>query len=93
MIILKGKKLSFDNIVLTSDNGVKINKSFHDFYLNFYKEDIKKIDVLTWNYTELDHILIELIEIKNIKVELYKYFPKENSLNEFIEKIDGEDLL
>lgn len=49
--------------------------------------------MLTWNYTELDHSLIELIESKNIKVELYKYFPKENSLNEFIEKIDGEDLL
>lgn len=93
MIILKGKKLSFNKIILTSDNGVKINKSFHDFYLNFYKEDIKKVDVLTWNYNELDHSLVELIESKDIKVELYKYFPKENSLTEFIEKIDEEDLL
>lgn len=93
IIILKGKKLNLKDIILISDDGTKVNKSFNDFFLNFNNQKIEKIDVLSWNFNNLNHNLIDFIKSKDIKVEAYNYYPKENTINEFVEKINEREFL
>ena len=93
IIVLRGKSLNFNNICITSDDGVKVNKSVYNFLSLFSNVDIEKIDVLTWNYTKNEHTLLELIHNKGVLPNLRGYSSPLDSIDDFYFELNKSSIL
>ncbi|WP_297598987.1 hypothetical protein [uncultured Cetobacterium sp.] len=83
LIILRNKPLSFDNISIVSNDGVKINKSVYNFINLFSSSTIENIHVLTWNCDYEKHHLLELLKNKGINGELINFNSKDDTISNF----------
>ncbi|MEG0068831.1 hypothetical protein [Cetobacterium sp.] len=83
IIILRNKPLSFDNISIVSNDGVKINKSVYNFINLFTSSTIENVHVLTWNCDYEKHYLLELLKNKGINGELINFNSKDDTIKNF----------
>lgn len=93
IIILRGKPLTFENIGVTSDDGIKINKSVYSFLTLFSSTDIEKLDVFTWNYKKKDHVLLELIHDKGVLPNLRGFSSSLDDIKDFYFELNKTSLL
>ncbi|MCQ8212942.1 hypothetical protein NON08_10455 [Cetobacterium somerae] len=93
IIVLRGKPLSFENICITSDDGIKVNKSVYNFLSLFSSINLEKIDVFTWDYKKQEHTLLELIHDKGVLPHLRGYSPSLDSIEDFYFELNKSSLL
>lgn len=93
VIVLRGKPLSFENIGVASDDGIKVNKSVYSFLTLFSSTDIEKLDVFTWNYSKKEHVLLELIHDKGVLPNLRGYSSALDDIEDFYFELSKCSLL
>lgn len=93
IIVLRGKVLSFENISVVSDDGIKVNKSVYNFLSLFSSTDLDKIDVFTWNYTKGEHTLLELIHNKGVLPNLRGFSSPLDDIEDFYFELNKSSLL
>nr|WP_307774581.1 hypothetical protein [uncultured Cetobacterium sp.] len=91
-IILIGPKpiTKLDNIAISTDDGVKINKSTNNF-MNLFPE-IKDFTMMTVLYELEENKLLSLMKSKNKEV-IVKSFNEENAKEKFLNEVEKFDLL
>ena len=91
-MIMRGDKAitSLENVGISSDDGVKINKSTFSF-INIFPE-IKDFKMLTLLYVIENNTLLKYLKDKGKNVE-YKNFDGENAKEDYLEEINKLDLL
>jgi len=91
-VIMIGEKgiTSFDKVGVSSDDGVKINKSVFSF-INIFPE-IDNFLILTLLYKLEKHTLLKYLEEKEKKVE-WKVFEDEMAKDKYLEEVNKLDLL
>ncbi len=93
IIVLRGKPLSFENIGIVSDDGIKVNKSVYNFLTLFSTTDIEKLDVFTWNYKKNEHTLLELIHDKGVLPNLRGFSSPLDDIEDFYFELNKTSLL
>lgn len=83
VIILRNKPLTFENISIASNDGIKINKSVYNFLTLFPNLDINNIPVLLWNCNYEKHYLVELIKNKGFSADIINFNSKDDTLKDF----------
>ena len=91
-VIIVNKNVStFKNIVIISDDGVKINKSVNSFIRDF--PQIKNVTLLSWNYKYQENHLLELLKRKGIEVKVEMFNQHFNTKDEFFQKMNEFDFI
>lgn len=91
-VIMIGEKAitSLDNVAISSDDGVKINKSMFSF-INILPE-IKKFSMFSLFHKIEDNSLLRYLEEKEYKIK-YENFDGDKAKDRYIEEINKFDLL
>lgn len=83
IIILRNKPLTFENISIVSNDGIKINKSVYNFLTLFPNLDIESIPILSWNCNYEKHYLVELMKNKGLSGDVINFNSKDDTLKDF----------
>ncbi|MGL5545055.1 MAG: hypothetical protein ACRDB6_08115 [Cetobacterium sp.] len=93
IIVLRGKPLSFENISIISNDGIKVNKSVYNFLNLFPNPDLESFPILTWNCEYEKHHLLELLKNKGYSGDIIPFSSKFESLEDFYFAANKSDLV
>lgn len=91
VIIINKNVSTFKNVVIISDDGIKINKSVNSFIRDF--PQIKNVTLLSWNYKYQENHLLELLKRKGIEVKVEMFNQHFNTKDEFFQKMNEFDFI
>ena len=91
VIIINKNVSEFKNVVIVSDDGVKINKSVNSFVRDF--PQIKRVTILSWNYKYEENHLLGLLERKGVDVKIEMLNQQFNTKDEFFQKMNEFDFI
>ncbi len=91
VIIVNKSISSFKNVVIISDDGVKVNKSVNSFIRDF--PQIKSVTLLSWNYKYQENNLLELLERKGIEAKIEMFNQQFNTKDEFFQRMNEFDFI
>ena len=91
VIIINKNVSEFKNVVIVSDDGVKINKSVNSFVRDF--PQIKRVTILSWNYKYEENHLLGLLERKGVDVKIEMLNQQFNTKDEFFQRMNEFDFI
>ncbi|MDX8335997.1 hypothetical protein [Candidatus Cetobacterium colombiensis] len=83
IIVLRNTPLTFDNISIISNDGVKVNNSVYSFLNLFPELLLKNVPILTWNCNYEKHYLVELLENKGVSSDVVNFNSKDDTIKDF----------
>ena len=93
IIILRNKPLTFENVSIVSNDGVKINKSVYNFLTLFPNLDTDSIPILTWNCNYEKHYLVDLLKNKGLSADVINFNSKDDTLKDFYFALEKSNLV
>lgn len=93
IIILRNKPLTFKDISIVSNDGVKINKSVYNFLTLFPNLDMNTIPILTWNCNYEKHYLVDLLKNKGLSSDVINFNSQDETLKDFYYALGKYDLV
>lgn len=93
LIILRNKPLTFKDISIVSNDGVKINKSVYNFLTLFPNLDMNTIPILTWNCNYEKHYLVDLLKNKGLSSDVINFNSQDETLKDFYYALGKYDLV
>lgn len=91
VIVVNKSASKFENVVVISDDGIKVNKSVNNFVRDF--PEIKKMTLLTWNYRHEENNVLEFLKRKGIEVKIEMYNQQFNTKDEFFDRMNEFDFI
>lgn len=93
IIILRNKPLTFKDISIVSNDGVKINKSVYNFLTLFPNLDMNTIPILTWNCNYEKHYLVDLLKNKGLSSDVINFNSQDETLKDFYYALGKSNLV